>query len=146
MKNKFIFVCLLVMTVFLSACGKKEAEPTMPEGVYTRGEKEYYVIMLPEGKSVWDCFYLNGDSTTRGTVVVNQYFDTSSSAHSGVIYNSTVVGGGWVAYDESESGKIIFIPDHFDIDEVKLICGRLARNPESYMTLEEAKEYISGMK
>ena len=111
-----------------------------------RGEKEYYVIMLPDGKTVWDCFYLNGNRTTRGTVVVNQYVDTSSSTRSGVVYNSTVVGGGWVAYNESESGKVIFIPDYFNADEVKLICGRLARNPDSYMTLEEAKEYISGIK
>lgn len=133
-----IILCIAIVVCF-TACTEDD-----PRGVRSSGSgNQYYVIKLPDGKKVTDYFTLTGP---EGTVVGMSTDMSSYSENLGTIYNRQATEGGWVAYNKDQSGIIIYMPAGFPENAVAITCAQLAINPNEYMTIEEAKQYIDWLK
>ena len=133
------FVSVLLISIGIAGCSKTTSAP---KGIYAQNGKTYYKIALPSGDRVGDHFELTGN---EGTMVATQVDVNGSngSQDMGTVYYRAVKQGGWVAYDESRSGTILYFPSEFTADHVKLACSSLLRNKGNYMSFEEAKDHIS---
>lgn len=140
-KRALIVIIVLQMLVCIAGCTNAGHEEASSKGVYTQGKKTYYRIDLPSGSRVDDHFELTGN---EGTVVMTQVDVNGSggSQNNGAVYYRAVSQGGWVAYDESKTGIILFLPSEFTADHVQLACSSLVRGGDNYMSFEEAKTYI----
>lgn len=133
--RKIIAILMSLVILCLSGCVAQE----LPKGVCEHGDKEYYRIMLPKGKSVDDQFEL----TESWNIVVVSSF-SESGAHQGnvSVYFQKETQGGWVAYSGNKTGLILYFSSGFDAKEVKIACTALTRSKENYMSWDEAKNYI----
>lgn len=136
MKKGFILVICMLFMASLIGCDTPEQK-----GVLTVGEgNECYIIKLPDGKKASHYFTI----TNRMGTVVGKETDvfTYSNVMGSVSYGS-VAEGGWIAYNESEQGCILYMPEGFPENRIAHACGMWMNNPDDYMTFEEAKELFA---
>ena len=143
MKKQALIVLVIVQMLFcMTGCNNAGNNGARSKGVYTQGSKTYYRLSLPSGSCVDDHFDLVG---IEGTMVMTQVDVNGSngSQHKGTVYYRAVIQGGWVAYDESKTGTILFLPSEFTADHVQSACSSLILGGDNAMSFEEAKKYIS---
>lgn len=133
-------LCVTLLLCCLTACGEKE--PELPDGVIAYRDHYYYVINLSRDE-ISDYFTLTGPTNTY---VVTSF----GKGGTGVTGSVTVefrkaAQGGWIAYSKSVN-KIIYIPPEYSEDEAPWVAQKLSGELNSYMSIEQAREYISFIK
>lgn len=144
-KPTLIILVILQLVLCMTGCSGTGHEASKPKGICTQGNKTYYRIDLPSGSCVDDHFDLVGN---EGTMMMTQVDVNGSngSQHKGAIYYRAVEQGGWVAYDKSKEGTILFLPSEFTVDHVQLACSSLVYGGDDNMSWTEAKNYIPWLK
>ena len=130
-----IFVSIIMCFSCFVGCATQE--PELPDGVVSYRNHNYYVINITKEQAA---SYFNLTGPTNTYVVT----DLGASSSVEVKYRE-VEQGGWLAYSDAVN-KIIYIPSEYQEDDVSWVAQKLAGDLDSYMTIEQAKEYISFLK
>lgn len=133
-KRIVTFIIAVALIVACSACG---AEEKTPEGVINKDGGDWYIVKMPEGKSVKDYFTLTGES---GYMHMTNMGQMDKSESMGGANYSEVSEGGWIVYGES---VFMYIPYNISSSSAQMACSTLILNRDNCMSLEDAKQYIS---